>query len=657
MQYSILLISCYIPGHCKIKSIYTLAQRFYPGNVKPPSMQDLVRFKQIIDVTTQEKAAIPLCRSLAPYHPNRCTAVVPYNPNSVNNVFTQCQLSSNSSTTTNTYGNAMSMKFPSIRISEESNHKLNGILQRNSKDISFKPTNNHFNTDNWLTVDKEQSLLNLFVVLSTMQTNITTIPTNINVDLSLKVKSFLKHLGIKDNDKKVLIDDIDLYIQRLNDHRISLSHELTWNNNKQTLLNELQSFFDNYPITIKDVILPLSRDRDEYNQLYSDNEEIHYSWEHEIKKFLSLEKKTIFRVPSQYEYNISLEKKHISLLTNYSQSIYDYNEKVWHEFIRRAGITTNVDASATRQEVLDIINDNAPYGYPVIEGQGSKVVAQTYAIMNKDSIRYFEPAYVQLSENERDFLLKRVMNEDLIVGIIFRKAKEIQSLPYLSGDDLHCLAVLPFKNGYIAFATLTSTNDSFTYKFGDIQYANKNIQERGKAEYCRPLSHLIYFDETQASFIELPEHTALLKTGFYKQTSVKDIFVQAIRDYYPMWKENFIRKPISFTPETITKLAITMCNDRLNSLEKSSEQLKRELRWDSLSQKQKDEEILKRSKHQENDLIIKQKSTYRKMLPEGIKNLFDYKEQLLLKNKRHQEKLKKENERGQQQVYKKQNLK
>lgn len=50
---------------------YTLSRRFYPGNVPGgfPSIRNLVRFRQVLDITTLDKAPITKFHSLVPYSP------------------------------------------------------------------------------------------------------------------------------------------------------------------------------------------------------------------------------------------------------------------------------------------------------------------------------------------------------------------------------------------------------------------------------------------------------------------------------------------------------------------------------------------------------------------------------------------------------------
>ena len=56
---------------------YSLAKRYYPGG-KPPTIQELVRFRQILDLTTHEKTPILRSDALIPYNPARIAILQSY---------------------------------------------------------------------------------------------------------------------------------------------------------------------------------------------------------------------------------------------------------------------------------------------------------------------------------------------------------------------------------------------------------------------------------------------------------------------------------------------------------------------------------------------------------------------------------------------------
>lgn len=467
----------------------------------------------------------------------------------------------------------------------------------------------------------EQGIFTLLLFVLTLNTE------NILTDINPVITKRLLH-NINMNLYVMPKKSYNLLLNELHQNVTNIVFTMGWDEKKSALLDDLNVFFEKYPIQSKDIILPKSRDYMEYVTLYSDKTVYLTDWEEKIKHFLSQEKYNVYRTPSAYEHNICLENNNKDLLLNYGELIYNKDEKVWHELIRRAGLTTNMDASATREEVDEkkYPNDYTPYNYPHIEGQGSKVIAKAYTIMNKNPEIYFDVSSIQLADNEKEALLDEIIHNPLIVATILRQNHQTDHLPYLSGDDLHCLTIVPFRENYIGMTTLTSTNDLYTYKFGDMQYANKSIQEQHKGEYCRPLLYLIHIDKNIVTFS--PEHTDLVNNHMYNKEAIKDVFIRAIRDTYPMWKNNIIRKPISFTYERLNSLAIELCESRVRDLQASNEELKKKLKWDTLSKEERIEITDNRNKLVRNNLQVQIDNAYRKSLPPDIQKLFDNKKKL-----------------------------
>ena len=397
-----------------------------------------------------------------------------------------------------------------------------------------------------------------------------------------------------------------------------------WTYAKANFLKDLKTFCDKYYTMSSDFMISETREQINFFNLYNKGKVLE-DWEENIKTLLSKEKHKLPRVPPHCEDNILIEKEYIRVLKQYGLALYHKDPTVWHELIRRAGITTNVDASATREEVID---DKSKYGAithwmkePEIEGQGPKVVAEAYEIINKKPETYYKfvPGF---SEKDIEEVLIKVMNESVVVGTLFRRDEEIGELPYLSGDDLHPLTTVEFPDCFLAVTTITSTNDGKTVKFGDKQYANQNIHESDKAEFFRPLTYLIHIPKNEDIFFKKTAHTDLIENNTYGRYTNKEIFIQALREIYPLWKKNMVREPISFTAEVITNLTIEMCESRLPALEQTKTNLIQKLKWDTLSAERKELYIEDRNAQQVNEIAQKKHSQYVKTLPDEAQTLF-----------------------------------
>lgn len=437
----------------------------------------------------------------------------------------------------------------------------------------------------------------------------------------------------KDSSKEeVLQSSVSSLLEEIN----KMKNIQNWTEDKNDLLKRLKLFLDtNYKIP-DDFRLPPTRDEIEFEFLYS-RKRILTKWELEIHDLLSKGKYNNPRVPPHCEHNIEIENKLMEVLQKHGEELYINDEPVWHELIRRAEITSNMDASATREEVLDDNNPDtmyAPYSIPISDGQGPKVVAEAYEVMNKNPKVYFQECPINFDKNEMGEILLKIMHDPIEIGIL--KRSDLNT-PYLSGDDLHCLGVISYKEGYLAFITLTSANDDKTVKFGDKQYANKNVQEQGKAEYFRPLTFLVYISKADNIFFEASHHTNLVNKSKYGNLTVREILVSAVRYTYPVWSTNMVREPLTFTPDKITQLAISMCESRRDALKTYNSTLLRQLNWNNLSEEDKNEKIEERTKSYQNNLLSKQEAEYTKTLPENVRKICQSKK-LLEKEKSHSEK-------------------
>lgn len=412
----------------------------------------------------------------------------------------------------------------------------------------------------------------------------------------------------------------------------------SWTKEKEKLLNKIRSFLDKHYSIPKDFKIPLNRDQQEYNSLYLTKRHTLTDWEQEVRSLLQEQKKKHPRIPPDCEHNIQLENKFITLLKDVRiHSLYKKDQPVWHEIIRRAGVTSNIDASPTMEEVLDDNNPSTmykPYCLPILEGQGSKVVRLAYDIMSKKPQIYFQRCDINFNQEDIEEIFNKIMRSEIKVGTLRRRDLDV---PYLSGDDLHCLGTIQYKGDYIAFTTLTSSNDGKTIKFGDKQYANKNVQDRGKAEYFRVLTFLVHIPASENIFLEEAEHTDLVNQNNYGDKAVREVLREAVHKEYKIWGVNMIRKPITFNEKSITELALSMCESRRNDLQKYNNSLITDLKWDKLSDQEKKEKALERNKINVNATAQKEESEYRKTLPKNIRDLFQTRD-LLEKQKSNHDK-------------------
>lgn len=389
-----------------------------------------------------------------------------------------------------------------------------------------------------------------------------------------------------------------------------------WNDEKKTILKDIKALLNNYISFQEHLTLPLSRDLEEFKKVETYIKNINEIWVNPILNCLAQETIKEGLTLEQFKKEQSYLNDVLAILTEYGKCL---PEPIFHEIIRRVGVTLNNDA---------IFKDNSGNTIIIKEGEGSTLHYNSYSIMSKNQEKYFNKSIIALNEKQKEEIFSKLLAGDFILGIL--KNKDDNHDKYIdSGDELHMNVLTEITNEsgesfFISIGHLTSNKDSSTIKLTDKQYINKTEQEVNKEQRFRPYMQFLKLDKEYIE--EYKEGSLFITSTNIEEKNIKEIIIESVKLNKELLITNPLRELTLITREKIQDIAVDLIKENILTLDIKINNYECEII--NFTENEKLQEEKKRQAQYENRIKNKKEALIKRNAPEDVKHLFNIKDEL-----------------------------
>lgn len=235
--------------------------------------------------------------------------------------------------------------------------------------------------------------------------------------------------------------------------------------------------------------------------------------------------------------------------------------RVFHELIRRAGVTHNNDAIFKNDYGIKII---------IKEGEGPVLCQNVYLTMSQF---FLIESTLKLTQAQKKEIIENITKGNIFIGMIvldFAPNKIIES-----GDEKHMHIMTSYTTpnsiNFVSVSNLTSANDGETKLLSNTQGITEDIEEKDKKQYMRAFKQVV--DIPNTSFKTYDKGTEYITNTNYEGENIKEKVIKNIQEALNIEKP--MREIQVFNKEILQALAVILIDNRINNLDDLFSKLKK----------------------------------------------------------------------------------